>query len=261
MEISIPLLILIVILTFLGAYIDNAFGQGYGMLSPTMIILGFEPVVVVPVLLLSQMSSGFAGSIFHSIFENVDLDSKDERDVKVTALFTISGMIGMTGAVLLAVNIPDIIISSYIGVMIMIIGIIMLKDFGFKFSWKKLYAIGGFASFNKALSGGGYGAITTAGQVMSGRSHDEAVATSVFSEAFLSGYGFLLYFIFNGGLPQFDIMIQLLIITIISSIIATPLGALTANRLEKKKAKKIIGYLSVILGIISIMRIIILSLI
>jgi uncharacterized membrane protein YfcA len=43
---------------------------------------------------------------------------------------------------------------------------------------------------------------------------------------------------------------------IISGIIATPLGALLTKKLEKKTAKKVIGALSISLGVIMILRII-----
>ncbi|TXT65447.1 MAG: putative membrane transporter protein [Promethearchaeota archaeon] len=253
MEISIDILVIIIILGFIGAFIDNAFGMGFGTLTPILTAMGFKPIVVVPVLLIAQMSSGLSGSIFHAIFRNVELDSKEKRDVKVTVLLTVAGMIGMTAAIFLAINLNELAINIYIGVMILIVGIIMVKEIGFHFSWSKMYIISGLASFNKAISGGGYGPITTSGQVISGRDHEESVATSVISESFLSGYGFLLYYLFE-GFQNISVTIDLMIVLIISAVIATPLGALTADRLNKGKAKKIIGYVSIVLGIFTLIR-------
>jgi hypothetical protein len=252
-EISIDILVIIIILGFIGAFIDNAFGMGFGTLTPILTAMGFKPIVVVPVLLIAQMSSGLSGSIFHAIFRNVELDSKEKRDVKVTVLLTVAGMIGMTAAIFLAINLNELAINIYIGVMILIVGIIMVKEIGFHFSWSKMYIISGLASFNKAISGGGYGPITTSGQVISGRDHEESVATSVISESFLSGYGFLLYYLFE-GFQNISVTIDLMIVLIISAVIATPLGALTADRLNKGKAKKIIGYVSIVLGIFTLIR-------
>jgi hypothetical protein len=252
-EISIDILAIIIILGLIGAFIDNAFGMGFGTLTPILTAMGFKTIVVVPVILIAQMSSGLSGSVFHAIFRNVELDSKEKRDVKVTVLLTVAGMIGMTAAIFLAINLNELAINIYIGFMILVVGIIMVKEIGFRFSWNKMYIISGLASFNKAISGGGYGPITTSGQVISGRDHEESVATSVISESFLSGYGFLLYFLFE-GFQNIGTTIDLMIVLIISAVIATPLGALTADRLNKGKAKKIIGYVSIGLGIFTLIR-------
>jgi uncharacterized membrane protein YfcA len=253
--IKLEILILLMILGFIASYVDNAFGMGFGTLTPILTALGFKPLIVVPVILISQMSAGFTGSIFHSIFQNIEIDKAETRDVKITLLLTISGMLGMSIAIFFAINLSELIVNIYIGVMILTVGILMVKDIGFRFSWRKMYVVSGFASFNKALTGGGYGPITTSGQVISGRDHEESVATSVMSESVLSGYGFLLYFLFN-RFSHFELTLTLIIVLVISSIIATPLGALTADYLNKRKAKRYIGYVSMILGVFTIFRLI-----
>jgi uncharacterized membrane protein YfcA len=246
-------LILMVTLGFVAAFVDSSFGMGYGMLTPILIILGFDSFIVVPVLLLSQMVAGFSGTIFHSIYGNVELDSSEKKDVKVTILFTFTGMAGMIFAVILAINLREWFIMLYIGIMIIIVGFIMFQKTQFKFAWWKLYFISGIASFNKAISGGGYGPIATSGQLLSGRAHNEAVAVTSFSEAFLSGFGFLLYFIFE-GFRDIIFMFQLILIMVISGIIATPLGALLTKKLSEDKGEKTIAVISIVLGIITIIR-------
>jgi uncharacterized membrane protein YfcA len=255
MELNIFILILLVILAFIAAFVDSSFGMGYGVLTPILINLGFNSDVVVPVLLVSQMSAGFSGTIFHAIYENVELSSKEETDVKITILFTVVGMIATGLAVYLATLMNEFLIQLYIGIMISAVGILMITKISFSFSWKKLYIISGIASFNKAISGGGYGPIATSGQIVSGREHGEAVATTDLSEAFLAGLGFMFYFLFQ-GFPNIELTIQMLIIMVIASIIATPLGALLAKKIDKDKAKKIIGFISLGLGILTLIRLI-----
>ena len=180
MELTNTLLITLIFLGMLGAFIDSSFGMGYGLLTPIFIIIGFDPLLAVPVLLFSQLVAGFSGTIFHSIYENVDLDAKDKRDVKVTVLFTIAGMIGMFSAIFIAINLPEIFMFLYIGIMLSAVGIIMIRKVRFEFSWNKLYFISGLAAFNKAITGGGYGPIATTGQVVTGRGHKESIAVSNF---------------------------------------------------------------------------------
>jgi len=249
------LLFLIIILGFLAAFLDTSMGMGYGLLSPILIALGLDPFIVVPVLLISQMTTGFTGTVFHSLYNNVNLSSHDTQDVKSTALFIIMGVIGMTFAVLLAINLNDIILMLYIGILMIIAGLLMLPNITFIFSWKRMLILSSWASFNKAISGGGYGPIMTIGQMTSGRDVRESVAVTDFSEAFLSGFGFLLYLICQQIRNiNFIVTIELSIIMIISGMIATPLGALVTKRLEKKNTKKIIGVLSILIGIFTLFR-------
>lgn len=172
------ILILLMILGFIASYVDNAFGMGFGTLTPILTALGFKPIIVVPVILISQMSAGLTGSIFHAIFQNVEIDAAKTRDVRITLLLTLCGMLGMSIAIFFAINLSELIVNIYIGLMVLAIGFLMVKEVGFRFSWRKMYLISGLASFNKALTGGGYGPITTSGQVISGRDHEESVATS-----------------------------------------------------------------------------------
>jgi uncharacterized membrane protein YfcA len=103
-----PLLFVIIItLGFIGALLDSSLGMGYGLLSPILIALGLHPLIVVPVLLISQMTTGFGATICHNILKNVDLKSSKTRDFRATILFVFLGAIGMMFAVSLAFNLPE----------------------------------------------------------------------------------------------------------------------------------------------------------
>ncbi|GAG43524.1 unnamed protein product, partial [marine sediment metagenome] len=74
---SIETIILIVLGAFVCEFIDASMGMMYGtILSPVLIIAGFEPVLVVPSILLSQAIGGFIASMFHHRFRNVNLALK-----------------------------------------------------------------------------------------------------------------------------------------------------------------------------------------
>jgi hypothetical protein len=248
------LLIFIILLGFLAALSDSALGMGYGLLSPILISLGLDPLVVVPVLLISQMTTGFAGTIFHTLYKNVDLSSSETQDSRATILFALMGLLGMTLAILLVINLSKEYVMLYIGIIVIIGGLLMLPDINFKFSWTRLYLLSGLASFNKAISGGGYGPIMTVGQMTSGREAKESVPVTDLSEAILSGYGFILYLILDSFSKNLIFTLELALTMIISGIIATPIGALCTKRLKKKAAKKIIGALSILIGILTIIR-------
>jgi hypothetical protein len=239
----------------MAALIDSSVGMGYGTLTPFMIFLGYRPVYIVPILLISQMVTGFSATLFHSVYGNVEIET-DSRDTKVTLLFTLAGMVGVVVAMFFAIGIPEIFVMIYISIMLVAVGIIMIIKIRFKFSWAKLYLISGISAFNKAVSGGGYGPIATTGQIMAGREVKNAVAVTEFSEAFISGFTFLLYFIYFliFGYPQLFEMIIILIIMSVSGAIAAPIGALITKKIPKKKGRKVIGGFSIALGVITLLR-------
>lgn len=254
---STSLIIVAIILGFLAAFLDSSMGMGYGLLAPVLMGLGLDPYIVVPILLLSQMTTGFTGTIFHSLYHNIDFKTSKTQDTKTTILFILIGFLGMVLAVLVSLNISTNILLLYIGILMIGAGIVMLPKLSFSFSWKRIMFLNGLASFNKAISGGGYGPIMTVGQMTSGRDVRESVAFTDFTEAFLSGFGFLLYLIFNEyyGI-NIVITIKLGVILIISGMIATPLGALITKKLKKKSSKKIVGALSILIGIFTLGKII-----
>lgn len=249
------LLTLIIILGFFGAFLDSSMGMGYGLLTPIFLILGLDVFIVVPVLLFSQMTTGFVGSIFHSLYNNVDFRSNETQNIKTTILFIGMGFLGVFLAIILVLNINAIILKFYIGFLMIIAGSLMFPKIKFTYSWKRMVFLNGLASFNKAISGGGYGPIMTIGQMASGRDARKSVAFTDFIEAFLSGFGFLLYLIFNQYIGiNVVVAIQMSLIMIISGVVATPLGALVTKRLEEKNIKNIIGILSVSIGIFTLIR-------
>ncbi|MFO8017352.1 MAG: sulfite exporter TauE/SafE family protein [Promethearchaeia archaeon] len=256
MELNISTFITLIFLGFLVSLVNNSFGMGYGVIAtPLLLFLGFTALVVVPALLVAQTVLGFVGTYFHSVYKNVDLTSRETKDTKITGIFTGFGLIGMTIAIFIAISVSELFIISYIGIMVSIVGLLLIKELTFKFSWGGIFIISIVAAFNQALIGGGYGPLATTGQLMSGRDHKEAASTSIFSQAFLSGYGFLLYFIF-AGLANIELLVTLLIALIISGASATPLGALIAKSIPKEKGKKVIGYISLVLGVVTFARLV-----
>ena len=58
--------ITIVIIAFFAEYIDSTLGMGYGTtLTPLLILFGFEPLQVVPAVLLSELVTGLLAGFTH----------------------------------------------------------------------------------------------------------------------------------------------------------------------------------------------------
>lgn len=253
-EFDVFLLLAALTLGFLGGLFDNSFGMGYGLLSPIFVFMGFDILVVVPTLLLSQAITGFSGTVFHQLNNNVNFGSGHSRELKIYLLFTITGIIGTILAVIFAFNFSDFAIMLYIGLMMLTVGLIVLFKVNFGKSWLKLYAISIIAGFNKSISGGGYGPIATSGQLMSGGQVRNSVGVTQFSESTISIIGFMLYFILN-DFVQIYLTIQLAIIMVLSGMFSAPIGAMIARKLDEEIARKTVAFLSMTLGIIMLLRI------
>ncbi|MCD6337220.1 MAG: hypothetical protein J7M01_03180, partial [Candidatus Marinimicrobia bacterium] len=65
------IIILIIFAAFICEIIDSSLGMLYGtILSPSLIIAGFDPLIVVPSILLSQAVGSFIASIMHHRLDN-----------------------------------------------------------------------------------------------------------------------------------------------------------------------------------------------
>jgi len=145
--------------------------MGYGTtLTPLLLILGYDPIVIVPAVLFSECLTGITAGFFHHEFGNVDLRPGSEAS-KVTAVLIALGIVGIVGvviAVVIAVNLPTYIVKLYIGLLVLSMGILNLlkRDHKAAFSWWRISGLGLLAAFNKGISGGGYGPVVTSGQVL-----------------------------------------------------------------------------------------------
>lgn len=265
---SIETIILIVLGAFVCEFIDASMGMMYGtILSPVLIIAGFEPVLVVPSILLSQAIGGFIASMFHHRFRNVNLALKTinpkiiarkiselgciesfkrgtTKDFKVSLCVISLGIVATITAALIAINIPKAVLKTYIGILVVAMGIILLSSRKFEFSWNKMVAIGALSAFNKGLSGGGFGPVVTSGQIIAGRDGKNSIGATTFAEAPICIVGFLTFLIAK-GISDWNLVVFLSI----GALLGAPLGALLTSKFRSEKRLKIIlGILTLVLG-------------
>ena len=268
MEITVGLFLMLFFLAFVCEFIDSSMGMGYGtILAPTLIIFGFNPLVVVPSILLSQAFGGLTASIFHHQFRNVSFN-RNSRDFKAFLYISGFGIVATIFAALLSINLPKIVLKTYIGVLVLTMGFIVLRNYAFNFSWKRLIGIGIISAFNKGLSGGGFGPVVTAGQILSGQNHKNAIGVTTLAEAPICLVGFVTFIIgrtvmeLNGrvlNMPFSDFLDhlfaphmfrwELLLALLLGSIFVTPFGAFTTRIINKKIMNNLLGVLITILGI------------
>ena len=243
-------------------YVDAALGMGYGTtLTPLLIMVGFEPLQVVPAVLFGQIIGGVVGGIVHHRVGNIKLDFRQDVEVrrrlrwvgyiprsvdaKVVYMLVVCGVIGAVVAVMVAVNIPVKVLRTYIGVMVTCVGVwTLVRKGGERLSWRRLVTVGLVSGFNKGISGGGYGPLVTGGQIVSGRGVRQAVGSTTMAEAVICGVAFIGYLVMKG-----DVCWRLACATGVGSLIAGPLAAVTVSKVDVRGLRIGIGVATIILGV------------
>lgn len=255
MEVTIVLIIVIMILAFCCEYIDSSLGMGYGtILSPVLLIFLFDPMIVVPAILFSEAFTGFSSAIMHHFHRNVDF-VKEDKPLKIVGLISVLSIIATIITVFIVVSIPKIFISMYIGIIVALMGLVLLTNLHFLFSWKKVAGIGILSAFNKSISGGGFGPLVTAGQVISGEETKPSIAITGACEIAVCVTGFIMYWILN-GLPNMIIPIAMTI----AGVAATPIATFSTKQIKKEVlARRLVGALCIVLGAYTLIKIFFLS--
>ena len=269
MEVTSTLFVVIVFIAILTQYLSVSIGVGYGTaLTPLLLIIGFLPLQIVPAVLLSQLAGGIVGGVAHYRAGNIHLDfRRDEKlikerlrglgylprstDAKVIFVLVACGVVGVLVGVFTAVNIPQVALETYIGALVLLIGLMVLlrRSRNSAFSWKGIVAIGVLGAFNKGISGAGYVPLVTGGQIISGREAKSSVGSTTVAIAILCAVGFLAYLIVEG-----NIYWRLAVAATVGSIIAAPFAALAARKANPEKLRLVIGLATIILGALTLVK-------
>lgn len=246
MEMSLPLVLLVGLFALVSEYIDSSLGMGYGTtLVPLLLLLGFEPLQVVPAVLLSEFAAGLVAALLHHSVGNVRFERGSEAS-RTALLLGVCGLVGAVVAVALAVNLPPRFVGAYIGAMVTATGVVILvtRRVHLPFSWVRLAGVGVVGSFNKAIGGGGYGTIVTGGQLLSGVDPKQAVAVTSLSEGAVSLIGLVTYFVLAGPVNG-----MLTIALLVGALASTPLSAFTVRKLRFDLLRVLVGFAAIALGL------------
>ncbi|MFX1514271.1 MAG: TSUP family transporter [Promethearchaeota archaeon] len=187
--------LLVSTLAFLAEYIDSTLGMGYGTtLSHILLIIV---------------------AILHNVAGNVHFDFSNDsenlgpirlqsisylpksRDSQLALVMTFCSILGVITASLITIKLPIFYLKLYIGLLVLFMGVYMLKKrrTELAFFWTKIGCLGALASFNKGVSGGGYGPLVTSGQILSGVDSKSSIAITSFAESLTYIVGLCMYLI------------------------------------------------------------------
>ncbi len=244
----------IVLLAFVCEFVDSTLGMGYGTtLTPLLLILGYAPVEIVPAVLFSECVTGFAAGILHHEFGNVDF-RPGRRDFKIMLLMSALSVLGVLAAVYLAVQLPALVIKVYIGLLVLVIGLFILKNHRreLTFSWRRIGGLGFLAAFNKGISGGGYGPVVTGGQVLSGIRGQAAVGIASLAEGVTSLVGWIAYLASGAPFPW-----TLAPSLLLGAVLSVPLAAFAVSRFSTQRLTLAIGGITTVLGSYTLFQLIV----
>ena len=129
-ELGLQIGIIIIVIAFFSEYIDSSLGMGYGTtLTPLLLLMGYEPLQVVPSVLLSELITGLLAGFTHHAIGNVNFKPKTMNikkiylslknigvlnsiklglppSLKVVIVIASCSVIGTIAAVFLAINLP-----------------------------------------------------------------------------------------------------------------------------------------------------------
>jgi uncharacterized membrane protein YfcA len=244
--------VLVIPLAFFCEFIDSSLGMGFGtILAPLLLLLGFEALDVVPSILFSECITGLLAALAHHRVRNVDFRLRS-RDTQVALVLGVCAVGGTVAATLLALHLPRWLLRIWIGTLVLVMGVLILSAFHrtFRFTWRRIAILGTVASFNKGLSGGGYGPLVTGGQMLSGIDVRNAVGITSLSEGITCLVGFVLYSLLR---PQVNWSLALCVTG--GAVLSLPLAARLLSQIPERTGRLVVGTLLAMLGCLTLTRV------
>ncbi len=241
--------VVIILAALLAALIDTSLGMCYGtILTPLLIISGYQPEVVVPAVLLSQLVVDISGGAIHTQVRNFT-----NKDLKV-ALFVAIPAASLAGLGAFSnLNLPNIVTKSYVGILVIFLGLLTLYGMKLRKSARGLVFISGIAGFNKGFMGGGFGPVVVSGQIIFNHDIRPSVAIGDIAEIPVCIVGLLVFALFS-NLSFSPIFLIVCIPALIGSFIGP---CITMKISQKNWAEKLIGIVMLMLGVITILKLLI----
>jgi len=279
-EFTLQLIAGIVVLAFFCEYMDSTLGMGYGTtMTPALMLLGFTPLQIVPAVLLSELITGVLSGTLHHREGNVNFHFKVlnfqrikdslrlpepvnpdhhtygiqiSSHLKVVLLLLSATIFGATSAVFTAKVLPKQWTSLYISLMVIAMGVLILVCFNkqFAYSWKKIIGLGLLASFNKGLTGGGYGPLVVSGQMLSGVEGKNAIGITSLAEGITCALGVAIYSL--AGKNSIDWRLAAIIVT--GAVCSVPFSVKSVKIMDPRLLKGLIALLTIGLGVFTLLK-------
>jgi len=170
-------------------FLDASAGMGYGTaITPLLLVFGFDPIQIVPAVMIQQATAGLLGAFLHNEFGNVEWKLKPMSET--VRLWLIISVIGCLAAVFSITAVYGVLklakvwIKLYVAFLLVGMGLISLLSARREPAYRprRMFFFGALAGFNKGIGGGGYGPVVTVGGLLSGVPVKSMMAVTALSE-------------------------------------------------------------------------------
>jgi uncharacterized membrane protein YfcA len=237
-----------ILVGFIAQIIDGALGMAYGVSCSTLLLnFGVSPRVATAAVHTAEVFTTGVSGLSHLKFNNLDK--------KLFFRIVITGVIGaIIGAYLISDVFDGKMIKPYISAYLLMLGIVILikgirnkkKDEAEVKHAEVLALAGGFFD---AVGGGGWGPIVTSNIINQGKNPRETIGTVNTAEFFVTFFstGVFMFFV---GIESWQIVLGL----IVGGVVAAPLGAIFASKVDRRFMMITIGIVIMITSIYTIYK-------
>ena len=242
-------------LAFFMEMMDSSLGGGFGtILSPLLVILGYDAKIVVPAILVSEAISGLWGGSWHAKYHNVNW--------KAVGMTLVGSLVAMGLATyVMGTYLSPAMLKYVISVFAVVMGVfVVIRSYMVHRIEKMrlgnhpwLFSIMGFLiGYQKGTSGGNYGPFSVTGYMVMGMSAAVAIGTTTVAEGIACALGVAMYSQMTG------IVLAVAAPLAIGSFIADPISAWANNHLKTKLSPpfhgRIIGLAMLAVGVIGLLK-------
>ena len=211
-------------------FMDSAGGMGYGTaLTPLMLLAGFDPKQVVPLVMITEMVTGLIAGLVHGEFENVEWKLRPINETtKLVLMIAVTGMIATMisiSAVYGYLQVHKFWIKFYVTMLLIVMGVcsVLTAKTYQKYRPSLMWIFAFVGGFNKGVGGGGYGPVITVGGLLSGVPVKSMVAVTSFAEGLTCLAAVIMWFaLLSAGIVVDYMLLPSFVIGTVVAAVAAP---------------------------------------
>jgi len=232
----------VVLLAAFFEFMDASAGMGFGTaLTPLLLMLGFDPKQIVPVVMIQQAAAGLVGAFLHREFENVEWKFKPmSATIKLALIIVVSGALFNVLAIVGVYKIfqvDKVWIKLYVAFLLLMMGGVSLFQSRKERPYRprKMVLWASLAGFNKGVGGGGYGPVVTIGGLLAGVPVKSMLAVTAISEGTVSTISLITWLIMlsSGVTIDYLLLPSFMLATMFSAVAAPYMTRVFPEKLWK----------------------------
>lgn len=219
----------VVLIAIVLEFLDAAAGMGYGTaITPLLLLIGFDPVQIVPAVMIQQGIAGLLGAFLHREFGNVEWRLRPMSEtIKLWLIISVIGCAAVAFSITTVyalLKLAKVWINLYVAILLVGMGVVSLinRRHNRVYRPRGMFFFGALAGFNKGIGGGGYGPVVTVGGMLSGIPVKSMMAVTAISEGTVCMFsvGVWLAMMSQGVVIDFILLPSMLLGSMIAAVAA-----------------------------------------